>query len=55
MILNLNKLKPDMDQAIHGVNNKKNFFYLSNYTLATQIVIINLSTACLALIFLIFF
>ena len=32
-----------MDQAIHGVNSKVNFFTLSNYSLTSQIVIINLS------------
>ena len=55
MILNLIKLEHDMDQVIHGVNNQKNSFYLSNYSLTTQIVIINLSTAFFALIFLIIF
>ena len=44
-----------MDQAIHGVNSKVNFFTLSNYSLTSQIVIINLSTACFALIFLFIF
>ena len=55
MILNLIKSEHDMDQAIHGVNNQKNFLKLSNYSLTTQIVIINFSTASLALIFLIIF
>ena len=55
MILNLIKSEHDMDQAIHGVNNQKNFLKLSNYSLTTQIVIINLSIASLALIFLIIF
>ena len=41
-----------MDLVIHGVSNQKNFFKLSTYSLTTQIVIINLSTACFALIFL---
>ena len=44
-----------MELVIHGVNIKKNFFLLSNYSLTTQIVIINFSTACLAFFFLIFF
>ena len=44
-----------MDLAIHGVNKIKKNFLLSSYSLTTQIVIINLSTTCLALIFLIIF
>jgi len=44
-----------MDQVIHGVNNKKNIFTLSNYSLTAQIIIINLSAAFFALIFLIIF
>ena len=44
-----------MDQAIHGVNNQKNMFILSNYPLTIQIIIINLSAAVLALVFLIIF
>ena len=55
MILDLTKLEHDMDQVTHGVNNNFFFFSLSNYSLTTQIVIINLSTAFLALIFLIIF
>ena len=53
MILHLIKLERDMDQVIHGVNNKKNIFSLSNYSLTIQIVIINFFTACVALFFLI--
>ena len=55
MTLNLIKLEHDMDQVIHGVNNKKNIFTLSNYSLTAQIIIINLSAAFFALIFLIIF
>ena len=55
MTLNLIKLERDTDQVIHGVNNKKNIFILSNYSLTAQIIIINLSAAFLALIFLIIF
>ena len=55
MTLNLIKLEHDMDQVIHGVNNKKNIFTLSNYSLTSQIIIINLSAAFFALIFLIIF
>jgi len=44
-----------MAQVIHGVNEQKKFFKLSNYFLTTQIVIINLFTACCALIFLLVF
>ena len=56
MIQNLIKYVQDMDLVIHGVNNKKKkLISLSNYSLTSQIVIINFSTACLALIFLIFF
>ena len=31
-----------MDQATRGVNNRFNFFLLSNYSLTKQIVLINL-------------
>ena len=55
MIQILIKSEQDMDRVIHGVNNQINFFRLSNYSLTTQIIIINLSTACFALIFLIIF
>jgi len=44
-----------MDQAIHGVNKDIKSFTLSNYSLTTQIVIINLFTAFIAFIFLIIF
>ena len=44
-----------MDLVIHGVNNFFKRLYLSNYTLTAQIVIINLSTTFLALLFLIIF
>ena len=54
MIQSLIKYEQGMDQVIHGVNNK-NSFLLSNYSLKTQIIIINLSTTSLALIFLIIF
>ena len=55
MILILITLEQDMDQVIHGVNKPFNIFSLSNYSLTSQIVIINLSTALLALIFIIIF
>ena len=44
-----------MDLVIHGVNRLKKRISLSNYSLASQIVIINFSTAFAALIFLILF
>ena len=44
-----------MDQAIHGVNKDTKTFNLSNYSLTTQIVIINLFTAFIASAFLIIF
>ena len=44
-----------MDQVIHGVNKKTKSFSFSNYSLTTQIVIINFSTAIFALIALFFF
>ena len=44
-----------MDLVIHGVNRSKKRISLSNYSLASQIVIINFSTAFAALIFLILF
>ena len=43
-----------MDLVIRGVNNLKKNFILSNYSLTSQIVIINLFTTCVALFFLIF-
>ena len=49
------KLERDMGRVIHGVNDKKNLFKLSNYFLTTQIIIINLFTGCCALIFIIVF
>ena len=49
------KLEQDMDRDIHGVNNRNNFFLLSNYTLKSQIVIIDFIIAFSALIFLIIF
>ena len=49
------KFEQDMAQAILGVNKIFNKLLLSNYSLTTQIVIINLTTAFLALIFIIFF
>ena len=53
--MNLIKFVQDMDQVIHGVNNYKNYFSISNYSLTTQIIIINFSIGCFALIFLIIF
>ena len=44
-----------MDLAIHGVNKNIRIFSLANYSLTAQIVIINLPTALLALIFLLVF
>ena len=38
-----------MDQVIHGVNRPIDIFFLSNYSLTYQIVIINLSSALLGL------
>ena len=55
MIKNLIKSELDMDLAIRGVSNQKNIFLLSNYSLTTQIVIINLYVAFFALIFLFLF
>ena len=55
MIQHLTKLEQDMDQAIHGVNKQNKSFSLSNYSLTTQIIIINLSTAMFALVSLFFF
>ena len=45
MIQNLIKSEQDMDQVIHGVNRPIDIFFLSNYSLTYQIVIINLSSA----------
>ena len=44
-----------MALVIHGVNNLKKNFLLSNYSLTTQIVIINISNALIGFIFLFFF
>ena len=55
MIQHLIKYEQDMDQVIHGVNNLTKNFLLSNYSLTTQIVIINFSTAIFALFFLLIF
>ena len=44
-----------MDLATHGVNKAIKFFSLANYSLTTQIIIINLSTSLLALLFLLVF
>ena len=44
-----------MALVIHGVNKLKKNFLLSNYSLTTQIVIINISNAIIGLIFLFFF
>ena len=44
-----------MALVIHGVNKLKKNFLLSNYSLTTQIVIINISNAFIGLIFLFFF
>ena len=43
-----------MDQVIHGVNNSRKNFLLSNYSLKTQIIIINILTALIGLFFIIF-
>ena len=55
MIQHLIKFEQDMDQVIHGVNKQIKSFSLSNYSLTTQIIIINLSTTFFALVALIFF
>ena len=55
MIRHLIKYVQGMDQVIHGVNKKTKSFSFSNYSLTTQIVIINFSTAIFALIALLFF
>lgn len=55
MIKNLIKFAPDMGQVIHGVNSQNNRFLISNYSLTKQIIIINFSTAFIALVFLIIF
>jgi signal transduction histidine kinase len=55
MILNLIKYEQGTAQVIHGVNNFIKKFLLSNYSLTKQIIIINFSTAFLALSFLIIF
>ena len=44
-----------MAQAIRGVNNFIKKIYLSNYSLVTQIIIINLLTAVSGLVFLLLF
>ncbi|MDC0195063.1 hypothetical protein OAJ82_02210, partial [Alphaproteobacteria bacterium] len=44
-----------MALVIHGVNNLKKVFLLSNFSLTTQIVIINISNAFIGLFFLFFF
>ncbi len=44
-----------MAQVIHGVNNASKNFFLSNYSLTYQLIIINLFTAILGMIFLIIF
>jgi len=44
-----------MAQVILGVNKTSNNFLLSNYSLTVQIVIINITTTSLALVFIIFF
>ena len=44
-----------MVQAIHGVNKYPSRLYLSHYSLAIQLIIINLFTAIISLTFLIFF
>ncbi|PPR46169.1 MAG: Alkaline phosphatase synthesis sensor protein PhoR [Alphaproteobacteria bacterium MarineAlpha5_Bin8] len=44
-----------MAPAIHGVNNKKIKINLSNYSLATQIIIINFLTSIFGLVFLLLF
>ena len=55
MTLHLIKSEQDMAQVIHGVNRPFKNFSLSNYSLTNQIIIINLSTAFLALVFIIIF
>ena len=55
MIKNLIKFALDMGQVIHGVNSQNNRFLISNYSLTKQIIIINFSTAFIALVFLIIF
>ena len=55
MTIHLIKSEQDMAQVIHGVNRLFKSFALSNYSLTNQIIIINLSTAFLALVFMIIF
>ena len=55
MILFLIKLEQDMDQVILGVNKPIEKFSLSNYSLTSQIILINLTTAFFAFIFLLLF
>ena len=44
-----------MDQVTHGVNNRFNFFLLSNYSLTKQIVLINLLITLVVLIVIVFY
>ena len=55
MILLLIKSEQDMDQVIHGVSKLIKKFPLSNYSLTSQIILINFSTAFFAFIFLLLF
>ena len=55
MILFLIKLEQDMDLVIRGVSKSIGKFSLSNYSLTSQIILINFSTAFFAFIFLILF
>ena len=55
MILILIKSEHAMDLAIHGVSKKNDIFFLANYTLTSQLIIINIFTAIIGLFFLIFF
>ena len=55
MILLLIKLEQDMDRVIRGVSNLIEKFSLSNYSLTSQIILINFSTAFFAFIILILF
>ena len=51
MIHHLIRLEQDMDQVIHGVNKLLSILSLSNYSLTSQLIIINIFTAILGFIF----
>ena len=55
MIHVLIKYELDMDPVIHGVSSNISKFFLSNYSLTSQLIIVNLFTAVTGLIFLLLF